>query len=443
MRFHINTSDSIMDEYKVFSSSSSSSQLCLKAAKALLCSQDLQLTIANAVKSVPEGQAGNCIQQLNLDIADTLEWIKQNSFSVHRKFLVEDKATSGYTPDMDIHAEVLGRIFSEIYATVLESLSSTATNSISIGNSLTNLIKTLRPSLGCFLQIQSVNVNDIFFSITGRKVLNLEFIECEENSQVILQSICWLFLFFFRLYASSRSLYKQSICLMPPDLSRKASESLGDLFTASCCLDWTEKPEKMDGGYFSWIASSSISLPEAIKNISKDFLSSNFAAYAPLVYILQVMTIQRLRDLSRLIKAFEFFHKSSEMQMQNDTNARRSMKAWKKLIAGSRNEAVELTNLMMGHLSLLDLKGPFCKFDGGGKYSLEYEGEWDRGVSSLDEKSIHVAVWWLLCENTDAWCVHSTKKNLKKFISYLFLYSLQCLSDNRDVTEGSMNRLMK
>ncbi|KAL0923414.1 hypothetical protein M5K25_007470 [Dendrobium thyrsiflorum] len=407
VRFLINTSDCITDVYK----------LCLEAAKALVCSQDLRLTIANAVKSVPEGQASNFIQQLNLDIADALEWIRQNSFSVDMESLVEDRTTNVYMLDMDIQAEVLGRILSEIYATVLEFLSITATNSISIGNSLKNLIKTLRPSLSCFLQTQSDNVK--------------------------LQSMCWLFLFFFRLYVSSRSLYKQSISLMPPDLSYKASESLGDLFTTSSCMDWVEKSEKMDGGYFSWIATSSISLPEAIKILSEDLLSSSFAAYAPLVYILQVITIQRLSDLSRLIKAFEFFHKKAQMQLQDDTTTQRSMKVWKRFIARTRKEAVELTNFMTGTLSLLDSKGPFGKFDGCGKTSCESEGEWDRSVCSLDEKSLHVAIWWLFCQNFDVWCAHSTKKHLKKFVSYLFLYSLPCgpcLSNRRDVTDDSMKK---
>ncbi|XP_020693926.1 uncharacterized protein LOC110107847 isoform X2 [Dendrobium catenatum] len=443
VRFLIYTSDCITDVYKVFSSSSLSSQLCLEAAKALVCSQDLRLTIANAVKSVPEGQSSNCIQQMNLDIADALEWIRHNSFSVDIESLVEDRTANVCMLDMDIQAEVLGRILSEIYATVLEFLSITATNSILIGNSLKNLIKTLRPSLGCFLQTQSDNVNDFFFSITGRKLSNPEFIENGNISQVKLQSTCWLFLFFFRMYASSRSLYKQSISLMPPDLSYKASESLGDLFTASCCMDWVEKSEKMDGGYFSWIATSSISLPEAIKILSEDLLSSSFAAYAPLVYILQVITIQRLSDLSRLIKAFEYFHKKAQMQLQDDTTTQRSVKVWKRFIARSRKEAVELTNFMTGTLSLLDSMGPFGKFDGCGKTSCESEGEWDRSVCSLDEKSLHVAIWWLFCQNFDVWCAHSTKKHLKKFVSYLFLYSLPCgpcLSNHRDVKDDSMKK---
>ncbi|XP_020578100.1 uncharacterized protein LOC110023159 isoform X2 [Phalaenopsis equestris] len=428
----IKTNDSVTDEYKVFSSSFFSSPLCLKAAKALLGSQDFRTTISNAVKSVPEGQAGNFIQQLNLDIADALEWIRQNSVSVDRKSFIEH---------IDIQAELLGRILSEIYSIVLESLRITATNSVSIGTSLKNLIKTLRPSLSSFLQTQTDNVNDFISFITGIKFSNPEFIECGNSSQVKLQSICWLFLFFFRLYASSRSLYKQSISLMPPDLSHKASESLGDLFTTSCSMDWVEKPEKMDGGYFSWIATSSVSLMEAIQILSKNFLSSNFAACDPLVYILQICTLQRLNDLSRLIKAFDFFHQKAQMKLQDEnTPSQKSMKVWKKLIAGSTREAMELTNFLMGHLSILDSKRPFDEFCGRGKTSLVYEGEWDRGICSLDKKSLHVAVWLLLCQNVDVWFVYATRKHLKKFVSYLFLFSLPCLSNYVDDMDGSMRR---
>ncbi|KAG0460341.1 hypothetical protein HPP92_020638 [Vanilla planifolia] len=78
VRFLVNSSN-MTGVYNLSPSTYLSSQSCLKAAKALLCSPELRSTIVNAVKSVPEGQVGSFIQLLNTDIADTLEWMRQSS----------------------------------------------------------------------------------------------------------------------------------------------------------------------------------------------------------------------------------------------------------------------------------------------------------------------------------------------------------------------------
>lgn len=157
--------------------------------------------------------------------------------------------------------------------------------------------------------------------------------------------------------------------------------------------------------------------------------------------MLQVMSIQRLNDLSRLIKAFEFFHEKDvlaiHMQLQDEIVRPKSIKKWKRLIAGPCKEASELTDFMMGYLPLLDSKGPGSEFDDDGKKNLVCEADWDYSLCSLDEKSLHVALWWLFCQNSNVWCAHSTKKHLKKFFSYLFLFSFPSPNNDKGVVNGN------
>ncbi|KAJ0967599.1 hypothetical protein J5N97_024516 [Dioscorea zingiberensis] len=409
------------------------SETCLESVTSLLWSQEFRLTVSNAVKSIPEGQARGCIQNLTVDFTDSLEWMRFNLVGENGEKLSETENLKINLPDLNLQAEFLGRFLSEVYTILLDSLTVTATNCIFIGNSMKILMKKIRPSFSYLVQDQQDSVDEFCFSVTGCKLSKEVMAECDTHLWTT-RNMTWVLVFYFRLYVSCRSLYRQSISLMPPDSSQKASEAMGSLFVMSCGVDWIEKSDCMDEGYFSWIVKPSISLVDAIDSLSLHFLSSNSAGYAPLAYVLHIMALQRLVDLNRQIKSYEFFHEREARFVQmksDDAHMKKKCKKWKHLLKVSRKEAAELTNFMTGYLPPLASGGRLIDNDGTDEVNdmfFAYEDEWDLGISSLSEKSLPIAIWWLLCQNVDVWCSHSTKKALKKFCSCLLCYSLPCRS---------------
>lgn len=420
-----------------------SSQVCQKSLATLLCSQAFQLTISNAIKLIPERQVSGCIQQLNIDVTDSLKWIRQSSLGDGVLDSEEANTLDSSILHVALQAELLGRVLSELYTIVLDSLAVTATNSILIGNSVENLMKSIRPSFSKLVQNQSDGVNKFLFSLIGTDLSNCE---CESGLLATPLSMSWVFIFFFRMYISCRSLYRQSISLMPPNSSRKASEAMGYSFMVCCGIEWTEKPKHMDEGYFSWVLKPSISLLDVIQTLSEVFLSSNTPGFAPLVYVLHIMAIQRLNDLNRNIKAFQFLHEGDErsvhMQLPRSPHGHKSRKKWKRLVTASRQEASGLTAFITGYLPMLAIEGKciYSQSDETAKIKtplFSYEDAWDMGVCSLNENTLPVAIWLLLCQNIDIWCTHATNKDLKKFLSQLILSSLPSGSNYGDVREQS------
>lgn len=406
-----------------------SSHIYLKSMGSWLCSHELQLSISDAIKSIPEGQASGCIQELRTDIIDTLQWIRLPSLRQDdEKCSIGTDNTFSCFQVLDMQTELLGNFFSEIYTIVLDSLSITATNSILIGNSIKDMMTTIGGSFSDLVRTQSGNVEESIFSVTGRRLYNHGMPESDCGIWPNLAGVSWVYVFFFRMYVACRSLYRQTISLMPPKLSRKASESMGNFFVVATEVDWREKPEFMDEGYFSWIVKPSISLPDVIKYLTKDVLLISSTVCAPLVYIVHVMALQRLNDLNRLISSFEFLLGRGK---------HKSRKQVKNLIAVSRKEAAELTNFMIRHIKLSDYDAFFLSGwnDGTVEANPVYHDAWDLGVCSLNEKSLNIAIWRLLCQNIDIWCAHATDKQLKNFLSFMFLFSIPRGCTSRDVGE--------
>ncbi|XP_039134165.1 LOW QUALITY PROTEIN: uncharacterized protein LOC120271540 [Dioscorea cayenensis subsp. rotundata] len=402
-----------------------SSDICLESVTSLLWSHEVRFAVSNAVKSIPEGQASGCIQHLTVDFTDSLEWMR----------LGEAENLKIHSPELDLQAELLGRFLSEIYTILLDSLTVTATNCVFIGNSMKNLMKNIRPSFRYLVQDQPDSVDEFCFSVTGCKLSKDITAECGAHLWTNPRSMTWILVFYLSHICFLRSLYRQSISLMPPDSSQKASAAMGSLFIISCGVDWKEMPDCMDEGYFSWIVKSPISLVDVINSLSEHFLSSSPGRYAPLVYVFHMMALQRLVDLNRLIKSYEFLHERDArlVQMESDIHSQKMCKKWKRLLKVSRKEAAELTKFMIGYMPPLVSGGWLGNTDGTGEVNdmfLVYEDEWDLGACSLSEKSLPVAIWFLLCQNVDVWCTHATKKALKQFCSRLLHYSLPCRSSS-------------
>ncbi|KAM0050192.1 putative nucleolar 27S pre-rRNA processing, Urb2/Npa2 [Helianthus debilis subsp. tardiflorus] len=354
------------------------------SVRLILCSPELRLSIHNAVKSIPEGQVSLCIQELTTDLSSSLEWMKGNLGNSCQGF----------------KAEVLGSGLSEVYALILDSLMVTSGNSSLVGVSLSDLMTVIRPILSVLISQQEDGVHKFLSEVSG----------CKAETA----STHWIFVFFFRLYLSSRSLYRQAVSLAPPTTSKKMSEVMRDTFTAYSGNEWLEKTEK-DDGYFSWISESPVSLPFVIEAISDVYDKENVADMdiSPLTYVMNAMVIQRLVDLNRLVNSYEFvIKKNGNEDGIKDKQNKRLQKRLSKLT----EEATGLVNVMTGHFSLLK------------KCELDYPN--DTVVAAIDKKSLPCAFWCIVCRNIDIWSMHAAKKKLKMFLSILLQSSLPYASSS-------------
>ena len=111
----------------------------------------------------------------------------------------------------------------------------------------------IRPSMSSLVALQLDGVNEFVSSVTERIFYN-RVAECKNDFRKLRASTHWISVLFFRLYMSCRSLYKQSISLVPPaSTKKKMSAVMGDFYTAHTGRDWVEKADWTDPGYFSWI----------------------------------------------------------------------------------------------------------------------------------------------------------------------------------------------
>lgn len=404
---------------------------CAKSAGVVLCSQEFRLSIYNAIKSIPEGQASGFIRQLTADISESLVWIKGNCSMDARIEPGKLDLDSCSLPYFNLQAEVLGRGLSELYTLILDSVTVTTGNSTVIGVSVQELMAVIRPNMSSMVGLQAGGVYVFLSAVIGRTI------NIRDGCKHEYLSTYWVVLFFFRLYMSSRSLYRQVISLVPPDTSTKMSEAMGDSFTAYPGGDWVERTCGTDEGYFSWIVQPSASLLTTTKEILHVCVQDAVADCSSLIYVLNAMAFQRLVDLNRLIKSFEYLLQINDIlintKLTDDTGLslqRKKTRKWRRNVSDLRQEAAELTDFMMEYISLVDkdqlsISSPGDDTDGEiSVQSLPKNGEWDFSIGAIDGNSLPTAIWWILCQNIDVWCAHAAKKKLKMFLSLLIQNSL-------------------
>ncbi|XP_059295401.1 uncharacterized protein LOC132048725 [Lycium ferocissimum] len=415
-----------------------SSFLCHSFANSLsmlLCSPEFRLSIRKAVKSIPEGQASGCIRELIVDAAESLEWIKSEYQVPAESDSAEPRFSSCATPCFDLKAELLGKSLTELYTLILDSMTITTGNSNLVALSVKDLIAVIRPGLIALVS-QDLDVLNVFFPlVTGRAFSKAAALEND------IRSVCWIVVFFFRLYMSCRSLQRQAISLMSPDASSKMSRALGDSFAAYSAKDWLERTGWEDESYFSWIVQPSAPLPAVIHIIAEFCHQQTVIGCYPLIYVLSGMALQRLVDLNRQMKSIDYLLQRNDnlVQARLDNDAgllsySKDNKKWKKHVSTLRKEAAGLAEFMMRYLSLVTedriSKSSVDQVSSKDTYLNHlYETEvWDLGAGSIDEKLFPSAFWWIICQNVDIWCPHASKKDLKKFLLALIQNSLPCLS---------------
>ncbi|KAA8546071.1 hypothetical protein F0562_020478 [Nyssa sinensis] len=129
---------------------------------------------------------------------------------------------------------------------------------------------------------------------------------------------------------------------------------MGDSLTAYSGRDWLEKTDWTDEGYFSWVVQPSASLLAIIQAVSDTYLQGIVADCSPLIYVLNAMALQRLVDLNRLIKAFEYLlHKNDclvQKKLMDDAGLslyRKKSSKWKRRVSDftARGSRTTLLNL--------------------------------------------------------------------------------------------------
>ncbi|KAJ6765963.1 UNHEALTHY RIBOSOME BIOGENESIS PROTEIN 2-like protein [Salix purpurea] len=410
-----------------------------KAVEMLFCSHEFKLAIRNDIYSTPEGQASECIQHLTADLSESMEWMKTTCSLADEEVFGESNANSSMHV-FDLQVELFGRGLSEIYVLVLDSLNVTAGNSSIVGRTMKDLMAVIRPYMSILVGTESESVNAFISSVTGRS----SDVRLAGNTQDMLRFVVsthWILVFFSRMYMSCRSLYRQAVSLMPPDVSRKMSVVMGDPFTAYSARDWMDKTDWADGGYFSWILQPSASLPVIIQSVSDIYLQGDIADCCSLIYVLLTMALQRLVDLNRQIKSLEYLQQRNDNTVQfkllddggSSLYSKRSRK-WGKHIAIFKQEGTDLTEFLMSYLSLLGNEQlPFNSSNAATcvdtcNQALHGSDKWVFGVSSVNEKSLPAAIWWIICQNIDIWSPHASKKKLKMFIKHVILTSLPSMT---------------
>ncbi|KAI3907277.1 hypothetical protein MKW92_016537, partial [Papaver armeniacum] len=395
---------------------------CVKSATMLLCFQQFRLAVCKAIKNIPEGKGTDCIKQLRKDISESLEWMMTSSS--------KDKRCR--EQNLDLQAELLGRALAEVYMMLLDNFSVTTGNSKSVGNSIQDLMIVLSPSLSILVRKEHSNVGDFLSSVTGQRYFGKE--------KSTRSSASWVSLFFFRIYASCRSLKKQLISLMPPDSAKQASEAMGDLLTAYAeeaeenCMECTDL---RDQGYFSWVISPSDSLLIIIQSIADFCGQDTVESCAPLVYTMHTMAYQRLMNLRRQIKAYKFLQKEqNDMTLMGDANSHHLCEKIKIL----SKEAKDLTVYLMKRIE--PMSADACTNSEGREQQTSTEGNaWDLHIPSLNEGSLPTALWYLLCQNTDIWGPHAAQKKLKKFLFLLLHIPLtRARISGKDIIKDKMDK---
>lgn len=393
----------------------------------LLCSHEFKIAIHRVVKSIPEGQASGCLRELTMDVSESLEWMKGSCSVVDEKELDKLDVQSrlwGFYPK----PELLGRVLSEVYVIVLDSTTVTAGNSNLVGVSVRDLVTLLCPYMSVLVGAPADAVNNFLSSVTGITFEN--FLAGNKTDHKSFRfSTHWVFVFFFRLFMSCRNLYRQATSLMPPSSSRKMSAIMGDPFTAYAGRDWIESTYWTKDSYFSWFLQPSASLVAVIQLISNIYHQDNSADCSPLIYVMHAMSLQRLVDLNRQINSFEYLLQNYDnlvhIRFLDDASLlqyRKRSKRMRRRISVLRQEAADLTGFMMRHLSLVckDQEKISTSDDSTHEEAFALKSdEWDLGISTVNNKSLRTAIWWIVCQNIDVWCIHADKKKLKMFLSLL------------------------
>ncbi|XP_011088507.1 uncharacterized protein LOC105169716 isoform X2 [Sesamum indicum] len=415
----------------------------------LLGSLQFRLSFSNAIKAIPEGQAAGCIRQLTSDIVESLEWMKCGHRLAGLGEMSMSYPHSSDSLQFHFREELLSKVLCEAYTIILDSITVTSGNSYLVGVSLKNLIEIIRSSLSSLVSPQPDNCKELTILVDGLTLSKST--GCDDLS------MCRILAVFFHLLLSCRSLFELLITLMPPAASRRMSGVIG--FTVQCGSDWLGMTGSAGKCFFSWIFQPSVTLLNVIHSVSDICIQDSVVLCPSLVYLLNAMALKRLVDLHRLIQSSKHMlqRNQSETELKDDadlSSCRKRIRKWRKYVQELTEEAVGLTEFIMGVVSSIvenQISAP--SFDAGIDdtliQGLHTNDTLKFSISSLEDSSLPSILWCIICEHVEFWCPHAAKKDLKNFLTLLIRASLSCINDvdgnfstHKTSRPGHLNRVI-
>ncbi|KAK4348461.1 hypothetical protein RND71_031216 [Anisodus tanguticus] len=153
----------------------------------LLCSPEFRLSIRNAVKSIPGGQASGCIRELIVDVAESLKWIKSEYQLLAESDSAEPRSSSCDMLFFDLKAEILGKSMTELYTLILYSMTSTTSNSNLVALSVKDFMAVIRPEHS----VRQMHLRMTFAQYAGLWSFSFIYICLVEAAKDWLERISW------------------------------------------------------------------------------------------------------------------------------------------------------------------------------------------------------------------------------------------------------------
>lgn len=395
-----------------------------EAVERLLSSEKFINAIYKAVESIPEGQVCGCIRQITEDISESLRWMKDFCPLVDGKKL----------QIFNLQGELLGRGLSRLYCLVLGSVIITNSNRNLLGVAVNELMALVRPYLSILVGQQPDTICKFFSSVIGETVDQV--VRKGKVLKKFGRSSQWVLVFFFQLFVSCQSLYRQA-SLRPPDMPKMSAEV--EDYTTYSASELMERIDEIDFGYFSWIVQPSSSLLVVMQFISDIYLKLGSDDFSPLIYIFQSMALRRLVYLNKQIKLFKYLKKKHYLQK----------KSYRSQIKTLKEEAAGLTNFILEYLSCV-YQSPIFVSDYVTCEDVVSvapdSNRQDLGVYAASKKSLPTLIWSKLCKNVNIWSNHASKKQLKTFFSHLlhaYLHSVTSSFQEPGVQEIDKCKLLK
>ncbi|KAI6677617.1 hypothetical protein NL676_038413 [Syzygium grande] len=149
------------------------SNIIFSLSKAARLLANWEVAVHKAISSIAEGQASGCSQQLADAISESLIWMKL----CYSKNVGEGSGCVNLRRcaiiSFNLHCELLGKGFSEIYSCLLDSITVTASTSAAVGSCINNLMAVICLSLITLVEPQLGSLSEFLLSLSKTSVLTV------------------------------------------------------------------------------------------------------------------------------------------------------------------------------------------------------------------------------------------------------------------------------
>lgn len=441
-----------------------------KALESLFLSPDFLATMAAVMKEVPEGQIASFMRLLSKDMEETLKYVEPPAAHTHKRHQMQQSAI---------------KVLTEIYICILEHENVTASNSIQVGMLLRALMDgVVSPLLG-FLVDSTVSGGNIVAKYANLYLSNLEndgdvkvdvknFVSLANDEDELCNNTTAVLLsweFNLRLYMSIKRLHRQCVSLMPSKLARKASTAINDPTLVFFTGEFTRTEYLIcKEGFFSCARKGAVSVLDVLCGIEQWLEETGQKKVEPLQYTLHCIAVHSLADLKRQIKAVDFLLDQTELSALGrsqknqgeegaeyqpidivggnvlcEVDRKDLQKHCKKL----KRKASSLISFLIRWITNLPIESKRPK-----KKKVSAKGDlqqdetsyflkvsWNKVVGSLDNQTLPVARWGLLCQSIDVWSEFASKNDLKTFGHFMLGKTIQSDDELNDDPKTDCNAI--